>query len=57
MFIKLVILLLLVIVAASLLAGRGSGRGRKPGLRPLMLRAALVLLALSGIVAAIHLSA
>lgn len=58
MFIKIVVILLLVIVAASLLAGRGGGSGApsRPRLRPLMLRVALALLALSAAVAALHLA-
>lgn len=58
MFVKIVVILLLVIVAASLLAGRGGGSGARPRprLRPLMLRAALALLALSAVVAALHLT-
>jgi protein SCO1/2 len=56
-FVKIVVILLLLIVAASLLAGRG-GRGTasrpRAALRVLMLRVALVLLALSAAVAAFH---
>lgn len=59
MFIKIVIVLLLLIVAASLLTGR-SGKDAtvphriRPQLRTLMLRVAVVLLLLSVAVAALH---
>lgn len=59
MFLKFVIVLLLLIVAASLLGGRGGGTAaagrRRPPLRPLVLRIAIVLLALGGGVIALHL--
>lgn len=58
MFLKIVIILLLLIVAASLIGGRGAQRatGRaRPPVRPLMLRIAIVLLALGGGVIALHL--
>lgn len=65
MFLKIVIVLLLLIVAASLIGGRGAGsvagtqdraggRRRSP-LRPLILRIAIVLLALGAGVLALHL--
>ena len=56
MFVKIVIVLLLLIVAASLLVQR-TGHARQPAttkLRPLMLRVALVLLALAGGAALVH---
>ncbi len=59
MFVKLVILLLLSIVLASLLTGwrgRQAGGIAGPRLRPLMLRIALVLLVLTGLIAVVHLS-
>lgn len=59
MFIKIVIVLLLLIVAASLLTGRSGKdatvpRRIRPQLRTLMLRVAVVLLLLSVAVAALH---
>jgi len=61
MFIKIVIVLLLLIVAASLLGGRQSGgnqrSGAKPGIRPLMLRVAMVLLGIGSLALVLHLSA
>lgn len=59
MFLKIVIILLLLIVAASLLGGRGSSRAAarsRPPIRPLMLRVALVLLALGAGVIVLHLT-
>lgn len=65
MFIKVVIILLLLIVAASLLTGRGASApracasGRHAGsqrVRTLMLRVALVLLALGALLAVVHLT-
>lgn len=62
MFIKIVIILLLLIVAASLLAGRGSrhtpSSGRRSGtsVRTLMLRVAVILLALGALLATLHLA-
>lgn len=59
MFIKIVVVLLLLIVAASLLTGRGQAgpHGAPPPvsrLRPLMLRVAVVLLAVSVMLVALH---
>ena len=60
MFIKLVIVLLLLIVAASLLSGRtvlGARRPAgqaKPSLRKLMLSVAVILLAIGATVVTIH---
>lgn len=62
MFIKLVIVLLLLIVAASLLSGRtvlGARRPAgqaKPSLRKLMLSVAVILLAIGATVVTIHIS-
>lgn len=65
MFIKIVIVLLLLIVAASLFGGRGAqgaqparraGGRPKPALRTLMTRVALILLAIGAVLAALHLS-
>lgn len=58
MFIKIVIVLLLLIVAASLLGNRMPGRAATPSprLRPLIVRVALILLALSALAVAFHLS-
>jgi protein SCO1/2 len=61
-FIKIVIVLLLFIVAASLLGQRGQTmtptvpRRTKPALRTLMTRVALILLAIGAAVAIVHLS-
>lgn len=59
MFIKIVIVLLLLIVAASLLTGRNlPGRPARPAtasrVRPLILRVAIVLLLLGAALAALH---
>lgn len=59
MFVKIVIVLLLLIVAASLLTGRNlPGRPAQPAapsrLRPLMLRVAIALLVLGVAIAALH---
>lgn len=58
MFVKIVVVLLLLIVAASLLAQRtGQPRQRAAAnLRPLMMRIAIALLVIVGVVAAVHLS-
>ncbi len=57
MFLKIVIVLLLLIVIVSLLAQRGrSGQRAAAGLRPLMMRVAVALLVVVGLVAALHLS-
>jgi protein SCO1/2 len=58
MFIKIIIVLLLLIVATSLLVQR-TGRTRQQAaanLRPLMMRIAIALLVIVGVVAAVHLS-
>ncbi len=60
MFVKLVIVLLLLIVVASLISGRGNRSARPPlrkELHTLMLRVAIVLLVVAGAVTAYHLSA
>jgi protein SCO1/2 len=59
MFLKIVIVLLLLIVAASLLGSRGAqpaGRRARPPVRALMLRIAGVLIALGIAVLALHLA-
>lgn len=58
MFIKIVVILLLLIVVASLLAGQApqAQRRSRPPLRPLMLRIAFVLLAITAAVAVVHLA-
>ncbi len=60
MFVKIIIVLLLLIVAASLLTQRGPAATRRPNarsgtpVRVLMLRIAIVLLAIAGGVAMVH---
>lgn len=59
MFIKIVVVLLLLIVAASLLTGRtprSAPTRSRPAVRPLMLRVAFVLLAVSAAVVVLHLA-
>lgn len=54
MFVKIIIVLLLLIVVASMLVP--SQRRDQARLRPLMMRLAIALLIVAGVVAALHLS-